>query len=75
MNPGASFSPVFAAIWCGWTSGIFPSGQMYSRSHGFADGVNGPNESAGIFATAAAETNNVNMSLRKFSFLSLEPSD
>ena len=48
---------------------------MYSRSNGFADGVNGPNESAGIFATAAAETNNVNMSLRKFSFLSLEPSD
>ena len=44
LNPGISFSPVFAAIWCGWTSGIFPSGQMYVRSYGFAEGVNGPND-------------------------------
>ena len=54
LNPEAAFSPVFAAIWCGWASGIFPSGQMYSRSHDLADGVSGPNDSPQYPAIAAS---------------------
>lgn len=45
---GERFSSNFAAIWCGWTSGILPSGHMNSRSYGVADGVRGPNDSPNV---------------------------
>ena len=42
---------------------------MYSRSHGFAEGISGPNDSAEIFAAASVETNNVKANIRMISFL------